>query len=283
MRLPARQPVAGRRSRRAKRPRRLVNWTRLFGVALMALAALAGGWLLSADDFVLDETDVAVNGLQFADGALVRAIIDPLVADQPSLFRLSTAELEEALLRVPAVARAEVSLVLPARLEVVITERTPVFVWQTAEDVLLVDGEGAILRPATADELAAGRWPTLNDSRAAFAPPVVDDRLDPLDLEVTLKLLAVDPALVGSPAAALVLSADDEDGYVLTAEPDGWRAVFGHYTPNLRPPEIIDRQVQCLRSLLADDQGELTDIYLAPADDRCGTFRARPSASPSAP
>ena len=249
----------------------------------MSVAVLGGGWLLSADDFVLDESDVAVNGLQYADSELVRAIIDPLVADGANVFWVSTADLERALFAVPAVARAQIRAVLPDQLKVVISERTPVFVWQTADDGLLVDGEGAILRSARSDELADGRWPTLRDSRAAFAPPVVDDRLDQVDLEATLKLLAVDPALLDSPAASLLLSADDEDGFVLSAEPDGWRAVFGHYTPSLRPPEIIDRQVQCLRSLLAAGQGEPTDIYLAPADDRCGTFRAGPTTPPQAP
>ena len=37
---------------------------------------------------------------------------------------------------------------------------------------------------------------------------------------------------------------------MLTAEPHGWRAIFGSYTPTLRPPDMIARQVQCLRSLL---------------------------------
>jgi len=35
---------------------------------------------------------------------------------------------------------------------------------------------------------------------------------------------------------------------------------------------MIPRQVQCLRSLLGAGEAEVTTIYLAPLDERCGTY-----------
>jgi hypothetical protein len=92
-----------------------------------------------------------------------------------------------------------------------------------------------------------------------------------------LKLAALTPADVDSAATSFSLFIDDENGFTLGADLPAWRAVFGHYTPNLRPVDMIDQQVQCLRSLLADREQQVAVIYLAPAEDRCGTFRARPT------
>ena len=42
------------------------------------------------------------------------------------------------------------------------------------------------------------------------------------------------------------------DGFVIRADPQGWLAIFGFYTPSLRTPELIPGQVRLLRSLLTD-------------------------------
>ena len=60
------------------------------------------------------------------------------------------------------------------------------------------------------------------------------------------------------------------------AEPDGWRAIFGHYTPTLRPADIIDQQVAVpALACSARARTSSTTIYLAPHDDRCGTYLPR--------
>ena len=92
-----------------------------------------------------------------------------------------------------------------------------------------------------------------------------------------LQIAALTPALVGSAALTLAFSVDDSRGFVVSAAPGGWRAVFGIYTPTLRPPSEIAQQVQCLRSLLATGESAIDTIYLAPQDDRCGTYLPRPS------
>ena len=88
-----------------------------------------------------------------------------------------------------------------------------------------------------------------------------------------LELGALTPALLDSRRRASVsASVGDDNGFVLDAQPDGWQAIFGEYTPNLRPTDLIPRQVQCLRSLLAASESDLRTIYLAPLDERCGTY-----------
>ena len=82
----------------------------------------------------------------------------------------------------------------------------------------------------------------------------------------------------------LELSVRDDDGFVMTAQPQGWQAIFGNYTPNLRPTDLIPSQVQCLASLLRPSEADVGTVYLAPLDGRCGTYlpAGTPSESPTA-
>ena len=90
----------------------------------------------------------------------------------------------------------------------------------------------------------------VEDARLSAEPPTVGTYLPAADLAVMRQLLAVTPELLGSQAQELHLRVDETDGYVLESD-RGWRAIFGHYTPTLQPPDVIPRQVQCLQWLLA--------------------------------
>jgi hypothetical protein len=121
----------------------------------------------------------------------------------------------------------------------------------------------------------------IDDQRVDLGIPFeVGVGIDPTEAQAMLQIGALTPELVGSAATELVFSADDTDGFVVTAAPYGWRAVFGFYTPTLRPPTLIAQQVQCLRSLLASGEQQMDTIYLAPEGDRCGTYLPRESPSP---
>jgi cell division septal protein FtsQ len=267
------RPVAGGRTRRRRGG--LFNITRLAGAMLMLAASLALNWLTAAERFQLDPAKVDVIGVHFTDEQLARAALAQAGA-RPNLFRLSTLSIARAVEALPPVARAELRVALPDRLTIAVVERRPLFVWRAGDESVLVDAEGVAISPADA---AGGELPLVTDERSAARPLAVGERLDSIDLAAALKLAALSPAGLDSAASRLSLSVEDEDGFVLVAEAPAWRAVFGHYTPNLRPVGMIDQQVQCLRSILAQREAQLTVVYLAPAEDRCGTFRARPTPS----
>ena len=114
--------------------------------------------------------------------------------------------------------------------------------------------------------------PRIEDARQLSEEPTVGTYLPRSDLVVMRLLLAVTPELLGSRARDLRLRVDLADGYVLESADAGWRAYFGYYTPSVQPPEVIDRQVQCLQWLLASEERKLETVRLALSDDACGTF-----------
>jgi hypothetical protein len=193
--------------------------------------------------------------------------------------------MRERLLALPSVADADVRVVLPNRVVVTVRERVPVFAMRRSDTNLLVDERGTVVASVEDDEAGVLGIPVVHDERLQWAIDTdVGGTVDPIDLAAILQLAALEPAAVGSSAPNLVLAITDDDGYVLTAEPDGWRAIFGHYTPTLRPVDLVPRQVQCLRSLLATGETDIETIYLAPVDERCGTYlpRRTPTPQPSA-
>ncbi len=106
----------------------------------------------------------------------------------------------------------------------------------------------------------------------------VGEQLDDLDLEVARTLGAIGPGDLGSSAPDVSLTVTDEEGWVMQAV--GWRAIFGHYTPALRPASTIEVQVACLRGLLATGRSAVAEVTLSLSPERCGTFRPRPTPRP---
>lgn len=262
--------------RRALGPLALINRWRVAGLLLSAASATWTGWLVTSHQFDLDPTRVEVSSLIYTQPDLIRVIIDVPPDFRPNVFRISTSRMERDLAALPAVAAADVYVTLPDRLVVRVTERTPTFVLATATGTFVVDVDGFVLDDLPVSEAASLGLPMVSDLRELFTPEVeVGGRIDELSLDATLRLAAITPEMIGTGYGQLAVTADDTDGYVLTAGPGGWRAVFGHYTPNLRPIDIIDRQVQCLRARVATGEDDIAVIYLAPLDERCGTFLPR--------
>ncbi len=262
-----------------------INWARFWGAALMGATLGAGLWLLTSDRFDLGPDQPSVSGVHYTNAAAVNAAIGIGNGSHTSVFIVDTQSIERALLALPSVASADVEVGLPAQLTISIRERAPVMVIDRPDGAYLLDETGVVLQRLVAGQAPPTELPAVDDERQAWAPELtVGQRIDDVDLSAMLQLAALGPAEVGSSAAALTVSADDTDGYVVRPVSGDWRAVFGEYTANLRPPGVIALQVQCLRSLLAADELEVATIYLSPLDDRCGTFvpRATPSPVPSA-
>ena len=250
----------------------------------MAACSVASSWLVSSADFELSDDGIEVSGLSYTDPLEVREMIGLPMGTTANVFTLRTESMERALASLPAVAAADVAALLPDRLVVNIEERTPLFVVRNEAGDHLVDVEGVVLDLLGQGAAHGLALPLLTDERDATAPALeVGGRLQEPDLSAVRQLLAVTPASLASGAQSLALVADDESGYFIVAQPAGWRAVFGHYTQTLRPPDIVAQQVQCLRTLLAEGESDIARIFLAPLDEMCGTYLRRKTPSPVAP
>lgn len=253
----------------------------------MAAVVAVGAWFLGDPMFRVDPATVTVAGARFTDESLIRRTTG-LVGDiRPSLFILATRRMEADIEQLPTVVSADVTATLPDKVAISVVERTPMVAWWVGEDRdegYLVDVEGVVLGPTTSipavelgDGATGSALPHVSDGRTGVSL-VPGGRVDPVDLEAVRLLGALTPALVGSEAPALTLSVDDEDGFVLEWA-DRWRAVFGHYTRTLLPPDRIPAQVQCLAALLAAREDEVVGATLAVSADRCGSYVPAPEAT----
>ena len=268
---------------RADAPRWLgiLNRARIAGVLLSVLTAGAAVSLTTDPRFALGASgksgDLAISGLGYTDSVAVSEALALSETGSNNVFLLRTSEIRRRLLALPSVADADVRVALPNRLLVAVTERSAVLRVAHGGATYLLDGDGIVLevRAATAPPLED--LPLINDVRSELGIAYeIGAGIDPTEAQAMLQIGALTPSLLGSSAGSLTFSADDSDGFVVAAD-DGWRAVFGFYTPTLRPPTLIAQQVQCLRSLLAETETQIGTIYLAPQGDRCGTYLPRPS------
>jgi cell division septal protein FtsQ len=280
MQLPVRQPVAGRRRTSITRASGGVSVLRLLAAGVLLAASGAFYWLTTDETFAVDPGEVAIAGLTYTDAGVARHALRLDTGERPNLFRVRTDDLERALRSLPAVLHASVTAELPDRLRVEVEERRPILAWRAGGSEFLVDAEGWLFAERPGEAAAGEPVPTIEDRRATSTATTVGARLDPLDLRVVRLLGAVTPATLASSSSELELHVDDSDGYVLAA-PGAWRAIFGVYTPELRTPELIDDQVQCLRALLEGREATIETVYLAPTAERCGTFRPVGSPEPS--
>ena len=281
--------VASTRSATPARARRVARASRgalrrpLAGLALLAASAVLYG-LTVAPPFTLEPSAVEVRGAVHTDPDAVRRALGLDDRQPRNVFRLRTREMAEALTALPAVTAADVRVVLPDRLVIELREREAILVWRSGRRAFLVDAEGTLFAPAADDSTA--RLPAVVDARA-LAPARVGDRLEGSDLAAVRRIAALTPRLLGSGARHLRFAIDDRDGFTVAAEPRGWTAIFGFYTPTLRPPSLIEKQVQCLTALLARDERAVRTVYLSPDRERCGTFQparsGRSSPSPAPP
>jgi hypothetical protein len=243
----------------------------------MAGVVAVGAWLMGDPSFRVDPGSVTVSGARFTDEAAIRARTGLTGDARPTLFILGTRRMEVDIARLPTVVRADVTATLPDRVSISVVERAPMVAWWLGDTGWLVDVEGVVLGPTTTvteaelgDGATGSTLPGVTDDRTGIAL-VPGERVDPMDLEAVRLLGSLTPELVHSRAPALALSIDDEDGFVLSW-PGRWRAVFGHYTRTLLPPERIPAQVQCLAALLEDREATVDGATLAVAADRCGTY-----------
>jgi hypothetical protein len=243
--------------------------------AILAMLASAGAMYGVGASSAFAFHSLELEGDRYTVPETVSTLV--AVADGTNLFLVSTADIAARLGGLPTVRSVDVSIVLPETVKVRLIEREPVLVWRIGNRPFLVD-DGGILFGELAPERDA-TLPVVIDDRLASGSFEVGGRLDPVDLDAATRLGSVRGGDVGSGAAGFTLRVTDENGFVLEAEPDGWDAVFGFYTPTLRRPDMIPGQVRLLRSLLIGREHEIGRVILASETE--GTYLPRPSASPA--
>lgn len=274
----ARRPVVsgtGRRSRPVRRASRRVTPVRVVAGFVVALVVLAvyGATTSSAFDYA----SLRVDGANYTRSSDVRDALAGVTGQ--NLFTVETEPLEAAIERLPTVARARVGVELPGTIAVRIDEREPILVWKIGDRRFLVDSSGTLFAAFPSEPPAsAGALPVVDDRRATSPALAVGAVLDPVDLDAATRLGSLVPNDVGSEADGLTIVLTDENGFVIKPRPGGWSAVFGFYTPTLRPPSIIPGQVRLLRSLLIGREPLVDRVILANETD--GTYTTRPTPKP---
>ncbi|HEY6570846.1 MAG TPA: FtsQ-type POTRA domain-containing protein [Candidatus Limnocylindrales bacterium] len=272
----SRQGAGVRRTRTVRRRSAGLTPTRA-GALLALLLSLAGLYgATSSGAFSMRRLDV--SGVTWtSEDAVLAALAIP---DGQNLFTLHTGDLIDRLTVLPAIRDASITIALPDEVRVDVAERVALLAWEVDGQRYLVDEDGLLF--ARVDETtpaAADRLPFVDDHRVAAGALTVGATLDPVILDAARRLGSLRPADLGTSAASLAIRLDDENGFTLRAEPVGWSAVFGFYTPTLRTTDLVPGQVRLLRSMLAGREDRILKVILA--DDRSGTMIPREDASPS--
>lgn len=272
-------PAEGRRIRPVRRVRRAsARLSVARAGAALALLASAGAIYGVGASSAFVYAGLRVDGAVYTDPAAVETAIAE--ARGQNLFRLSTGPLRAALDELPTVASATVGVQLPGTLHVTLKERIPVLVWRVGARRYLADAEGNLFgRLGESPPKQASSLVVIDDRRAASVGLSVGTRLDPQDIDAATRLASLVPADVGSAANELQVRVTDENGFVIRADPQGWLAVFGFYTPSLRTTDLIPGQVRLLRSLLIGREPLIDRVILA--SDTDGTYVAKPTPKPS--
>ena len=266
-----------RRTRPVKRASAGLSPVRAGAALAMLLAAFAIYGVGASPVFEFGE--LRIEGATYTDPDAVQRTME--AARGENLFRLSTAPLVASLREIPTVADARITIALPGTLVVTLDERQPVLVWKVGSQRYLVDRDGLIVGRLSDDAPpAATALPAVVDERVRSSSLGVGVRLDPVDVDAATRLASLNPAQIGSSARKLAVVVTDDHGFEVRAQPEGWTAIFGFYTPTLRRTEIIPGQVRLLSRLLVGREPEIASIVLA--DEHDGTFVPKPSPSSSA-
>lgn len=245
-------PLRRRLSGRLPSIRRVLAGTGALALAALLVALVNGPWLRV--------TEVAYAGQRWTSASS----LDEILGQQRgrSLLALDTRALGDRIERMPAVAEATVTASILGRVEAHLVERQAAFLWETSSGRFLGAADGTIFAGDRLDgELGADLvgLPRITDERFAARLITVGDTIRPALLRIAMRLAELDPATLGSTAAATTLRVDDEFGFRLLAADPGWEMAFGVYglDPNETPEQAdarLERQVTAVRTLFASEE-----------------------------
>jgi cell division septal protein FtsQ len=247
------------------------------GAALALLVAVGGLYGATASDLFVARTTTVTGNTWTSEDAILAALSLP---DGQNVFTLGTADLEQRLEAIPAVAAADVSVSLPDQVQVAVAEREALVAWAVGGHRYLVDARGRLFGEMGDQPDGAPSLPVITDRRYASTGLGIGSTLDAVSLDAALRLGSLTPADVGSSGESLSVRVDDTNGFVLHGAPTGWNAIFGFYTPTLRTTDLIPGQVRLLRSMMAH-YGERDVRRVILANERSGTVVERSTPKPS--
>jgi cell division septal protein FtsQ len=249
-------PLRRRVGARLPSIRRLLAGTGAVAVVAVIVALLNGPWMRVGD--------VAWEGDAFTPDSDVAAILDG--ARGESLLAIDTGALQRRIESLSSVASASVAVSLFGSVTATITEPEPAFVWETAVWRYVGAADGALVareRTNRAIGAALADLPLITDRRPSGRVLAVGDVIPEALVRATIRLAAVDPAVMGSDAPRFAIRIDNEVGIRLIAEDPGWEIALGAYGAD--PGESVadaearlDRQLTAIRTLFATrDEAEL--------------------------
>ena len=226
-------------------------------LALLIFAATVGGLVAAVNGPWLRITTVAHAGQRYTSTQSMDAIMAGYRGQ--SLLGVDAKALQTRLTSLPAIADASVAMRLPGEMAVTITEKQPAFVWHTPAVQLIGAGDGTIMAELALDsELDAdlSGLPTVRDERQASRGWTVGDVLREAEVRVALRLVALDPQLIGSQTRGLAVRVDDQFGFTIASSQPTWLAAMGFYELDPREDRAaadarLERQLAAIRTLFS--------------------------------
>jgi cell division septal protein FtsQ len=226
-------------------------------LALLLFAAVVGGLVTLVNGPWLRVATVAHDGARYTP----TYTLDEIMAGYrgAALLAVDSRALRQRLVGLPAVADATVDMRLPAELRVSISEKAPTFIWRTGAVQLIGAADGSLIAELPLYAAAGAELeglPAIEDDRLASRGLTIGDVLPAAELRVALRLIGLDPELVGSRARQLSVSINDEYGFQLSSSQLAWRAAMGFYELDPREDQAaaearLERQLAAIRTLFA--------------------------------
>lgn len=226
--------------------------------AVIGAAAAAGALIALLNGPWLRVSDVAYAGHRYTAADELDRILSE--AAGRSVLAVDTAALGERIERLPTVAEASVRASVLGGVEATVEEPAPAFVWRTASSRFLGAADGTVFAELGAGEALSAEHaalPQVRDDRFVARLITVGDVIPAPVLGTAMRVVELDPAMLGSAATHLTLRLDDEFGFRLVSDAPAWEVALGAYgtDPNETDEEAaarLDRQVAAVRTLFAE-------------------------------
>lgn len=249
-----------------------LNFWQVKGAKVLGVLVLLGlGWIgytiFTTPTFFVYTAEIRGN-----TAVSTREIYSMSGIDSQSIFWINPAEVVKRITRLPNIKSAGVTLALPAKVVIEVTERRPELLWQTGSTVWWVDQEGTVL-PPKADLTGMLR--------------IIDDDKQPLEPGYQIEAAIVDGAQTLRVLVPNVQVMRYSKSLGLTvATPEGWPVYLGD-------GRDIKAKLVVLTAVLADlKERNITPAYIDMRNPLQPIYRPanliqlqppRPAAAPTRP